>query len=309
VASRIILPELSQNAVSRPKDFSQQMNVFLRASLPLLLLLAPLSMHSQAAPSEKEITKRLESLRSVPDSQRGASTGALARDMRTLPAGMPKLRLAVGLSHLATEGDPGRDNLQAVTTTLAMALTETPVPGKNGKPASPYLDLARLTHYEGLTTDMNDPQYTQALAILDANDVDVQKADFTLKDLKGKKVTLSELRGKIVLVNFWATWCPPCRKEMPDLDAIYNHFQSQGLVIVSITDEEMFKVGTYINQIGYKYPILLDPNRKVAQQFHVEGIPRNFVFDREGKLVAQSIDMRTQRQLLDMLAKGGLKPQ
>jgi peroxiredoxin len=285
------------------------MNFFLRVSLPLLLLLAPLSIHSQAAPSEKDITKRLENLRSVPDSQRGASTGALARDIRTLPPGMPKLKVAVGLSHLATEGDPGRDNLQAVTTTLAMALTETPVPGKDGKPSSPYLDLARLTHYEGLTTDMSDPQYTEALAILEANDADVQKADFTLKDIKGKKVTLSELRGKIVLVNFWATWCPPCRKEMPDLDLIYNHFQSQGLVIVSITDEDILKVGTYISLSGYKYPILLDPGRKVSQQFHVEGIPKSFVFDREGKLVAESIDMRTQRQLLEMLAKGGLKPQ
>jgi peroxiredoxin len=275
----------------------------------LVLLLAPLSLHSQAAPSEKEITKELDGLRSVPDAQRGAKTGAIALEIRSMPAGLPKLRFAVGLSHLATEGDPGRDNLQAVTTTLASALKENPVPGKGDKPASPYLDLARLTHYEGLTADLTDPQYTQALAILTANDADIQKADFTLKDLKGKKVTLSELRGQIVVVNFWATWCPPCRKEMPDLDLIYNHFKSQGLVIVSITDEEMFKVGSYISQSHFTYPILLDPERKAAKEFHVEGIPRTFVFDREGKLVAQSIDMRTQRQLLNMLAQAGLKPQ
>ena len=141
------------------------------------------------------------------------------------------------------------------------------------------------------------------------NDAEIEKADFTLRDLNNKKVTLSELRGKIVMVNFWATWCPPCRKEMPDLNAIYNHYKSQGLVILSLSDEDMFKVGSYISQAKYTYPILLDPGGKVAKQFHVEGIPKSFVFNRDGKLVAQSIDMRTQLQFLHMLAKAGLTPQ
>jgi peroxiredoxin len=287
------------------------MSRLLRIALPLAFLLAlPLTSPAQPAPSEKDILKQLQNLRSVPDDKRGAATGQLALDIRQLPAGMPKLKLAVGLSHLATEGDPGRENLQAVTTTLGTALTETPVPvAKSGKPASPYLDLARLTHYEGLTTTLTDPQYTQALDILTANDADIEKVDFTLTDTHNKKFTLSELRGKIVLVNFWATWCPPCRKEMPDLNLIYDHYKSQGLVILSITDEEMFKVGSFLQQTGYTYPILFDPGRKTATKFHVEGIPKSFVFDRNGKLVAQSIDMRTQRQFLMMLSKAGLTPQ
>jgi peroxiredoxin len=103
---------------------------------------------------------------------------------------------------------------------------------------------------------------------LAANDVGIEKVDFTLKDIRGKKVTLSELRGKIVLVNFWATWCPPCRKEMPDLNAIYTHFQSQGLVILSISDESLLKVGPFITSAGYHPPVLLDDGGKVAKQFH-----------------------------------------
>ncbi len=271
----------------------------------MALLITPFA---QSASSEKDITKQIDTLRSVPDAQRGARTGEIALEIRELPAGLPKLKLAVRLSHLATEGDPGLDNLQAVVTTLTTALAEDPIPAKGDKPASPYVDLARLTRYEGLTTTLADPQYTQALAILEANDADVQKADFTLTDLHNKKVTLSSLRGQIVLVNFWATWCPPCRKEMPDLDLIYNHFKSHGLVILSITDEQMFKVGSFIQQSGFTYPILLDPSRKAATQFHVNAIPESFVFDRNGKLVAQSIDMRTQMQLLRMLAKAGLTP-
>jgi peroxiredoxin len=277
-------------------------------SFAALLTIASASI-AQAPATEAAITKQIQGLRAVPDAQRGERTGDIARQIATLPAGLPKLKLANGLAHLATEGDPGRDNLQAVTTTLSTALTEFPAPAaKDGKPAEPYLEVASLVHYEGMTTTLTDPQYTQALALLDAQDADVQKIDFTLKDIHGKKWTLSELHGKIVLVNFWATWCPPCRREMPDLNAIYNHFQSQ-LVILSITDEDAFKVDPFIAQSGYTYPILFDPEHKIATKFHVSGIPKSFVFDRDGKLVAESIDMRTQRQFLLMLSKAGLKPQ
>ena len=93
------------------------------------------------------------------------------------------------------------------------------------------------------------------------------------------------------------------------MNLIYNHYKSQGLVILSISDEDAFKVGSYIAHAGYTYPVLLDPGGKVAKQFHVEGIPKSFVFNRDGKLVAQSIDMRTQMQFLRMLAKAGLTPQ
>ncbi|NYF81348.1 TlpA disulfide reductase family protein [Granulicella arctica] len=278
-----------------------------RTLLLTLALLTPTTLLAQV--SESSITKQIQTLRSVPDAQRPAATIKTAMDIRTLPAGLPKLKLAYGLSHLVTEGDQGHDALQAVATTLALSLAESPQPAKDGGvPPGPYLSLASLVRYEGVTVELNDPLLAKAGEILAANDADVAKADFTLKDLHGKKVTLSELRGKIVLVNFWATWCPPCRKEMPDLDVIYTHFQPQGLVVLSISDEEMFKVGSFVTQANYHPPVLLDPGRKVATQFHVEGIPKSFVFDREGKLVGQSIDQMTQHQFLVMLAQAGLHP-
>ena len=73
-----------------------------------------------------------------------------------------------------------------------------------------------------------------------------QHADFTLTDLQGNSWTLQGLRGKVVLVNFWATWCPPCRKEMPDLEALYQRFKNQGFVILGISDEEAGKVKTVV---------------------------------------------------------------
>ena len=142
---------------------------------------------------------------------------------------------------------------------------------------------------------------------MDADDAKRQSADFTLADLQGKTWHLQDLRGKVVLVNFWATWCPPCRKEMPDLDALYNKFKDQGFVVLAISDEEAAKVSPFIAERKISYPVLLDPGRKVNDTFIVEGIPKSFVYDRDGKMVAQSIDMRTKNQFLQMLAQAGLK--
>jgi len=103
-----------------------------------------------------------------------------------------------------------------------------------------------------------------------------------------------------VLLNFWATWCPPCRKEMPDLEALYRRFEPQGLVILGVSDEDGDKVKPFIQQQGITYPVLLDAGRKVNELFQIEGIPKTFVYDREGKIVAQSIDMRTQKQFLEI---------
>ncbi|WP_263410479.1 TlpA disulfide reductase family protein [Terriglobus tenax] len=280
--------------------------------LAVLQCLALTATAQQADP--KAIQKAISTLRQQPDDKRGAVTRDLALQVRTLPAGLEKLKLADTLSHLVTEGDPGKEALQAVTTTLAEALNENPLPAKDGKPANPYFDVARLVRYEGTTAEVSDPQFATALQTMKDNDAEAEKIDFTLggfnlKDLGGKKVTLSQLRGKIILLNFWATWCPPCRKEMPDLQAIYDHFKSQGLVILSVSDEDSMKVAQYIGGAGFSYPILLDPGHKVATQYSVNGIPQTFVFNREGKLVARATDMRTQRQFLTMLAAAGLKPQ
>ena len=94
---------------------------------------------------------------------------------------------------------------------------------------------------------------------------------------------------------------------MPDLETLYQQFKDQGLVILAISDEDAGKVKPFIAQQKVTYPILLDPGRKVNELFQIEGIPKTFVYDRNGKLVAQSIDMRTRRQFLEMLAQAGLK--
>jgi peroxiredoxin len=256
---------------------------------------------------EKPIADEIHGLRQLPDDVRARTTKQIALQIRQLPLTSNKWQLANALAMLSTEGDFGRDTLQEVATTLAAALRERPVPENRGQPAAPYIELAQLVHFEHLNASLDDPQFAAAMAKIEADDARRRQADFTLTDLRGTPWTLKELRNKVVLVNFWATWCPPCRKEMPDLETLYGRFQSQGLVILAISDEDLDKVKPFIMERKITYPILLDPGRKVNELFQIVGIPKSFVYDRNGKLVAESIDMRTRKQFLEMLAEAGLQ--
>lgn len=249
--------------------------------------------------------EQIRGLRKLDDTVRARVTKQLALQIRALPVVPNKLRLAGGLANLSTEGDFGGDTLQEVTTTLAAALREQPPTGKPGEEL--YTELASLVRYEHMQADSDNPQFKEAVAKLQENDAKREKADFTLTDLQGKPWHLGDLRGKVVLVNFWATWCPPCRKEMPDLQALYDKYKEQGFVVLAISDEDTTKVAPFLAERKIRYPALLDPGRKVNEAFVVEGIPKSFVYNREGKLVAQSIDMRTRSQFQQMLAQAGLQ--
>ncbi len=273
---------------------------------------------------EQPIADQIHGLRALPDDVRATTTRDLALKIRRLPATENKVRLAVNLAALSTEGDFGHDTLQQVATTLADALRAHPLPwaepkdagaagnGSAREPAYPYVELATLVRYEQVLaslegSDSNGEQYRAAMAKLEADDRKREHPEFTLKDLSGKSWTFSELRGNVVLVNFWATWCPPCRKEIPDLEALYERFGTKGFVVLGISDEELAKVEPFVRERKVSFPVFLDPERKVNEMFVVDGIPKSFVYDRYGNLVAQSIDMRTQKQFLEMLAKAGLE--
>src|SRR5579864_1220933 len=280
---------------------------FRSALILISLLIVAISVAAQKptaswSAQEKPIAGQIAKLRSLPDDVRARTTRDLALQIRRLPASPNKLRLAMELASRATEVDFGHDTLQEVATTLESAIRK-----QNPKEEDPYLELASLVRYEHVNVSLDSPKFSAAMSKLEEQDRNREKANFTLTDLSGKNWTLKDLRGKVVLLNFWATWCPPCRKEMPDLETLYRRFEPQGLVILGVSDEEAAKVKPFIEQQGITYPVLLDPGRKVNELFHIQGIPKTFVYDREGKIVAQSIDMRTQKQFLEMLAQAGLK--
>ncbi len=249
---------------------------------------------------EKAISDQMGRLRGLPDNQWTETVGKIARQIQQLSASPGKGILIDQLGNLVTEGDAGHDTLQLVASTMSDVLRTSPN-------ASLYATLAQLARYEHCEVSLDSPQYRAAMAKLEADDEQRQHADFTLSDLTGAKWSLRNLRGKVVLVNFWATWCPPCRREMPDMEGLYERFGPRGLVILAISDEDAGKVQPFLAAKKYSYPILLDPGHKVGQLFRVEGIPKSFVYDRDGKLVAQAIDRRTEQQFLAMLEQAGLK--
>src|SRR2546425_11916635 len=283
----------------------------LTLSLSIILVVMRGSVHAKSqepawTKQEAAVRVKFRRLRSLPDDVRARTTKQLAIDIRRLPPNPHKLDLAFAVANLSTEGDFGRDTLQEVAATLADALREDPPPTMGTEPAPPYVELAELVRYEHVKANADNPQFTAAFAKLAANDQSRQKADFTLSDLQGKTWTLQALRGKVVLVNFWATWCDPCRREMPDLETLYRRFKNQGLVVLAISDDDAGKVKQLLAEKRFTDPVLLDPGRKVNDLFRIEGIPKRFVYDRDGKLVAQAIDMRTRGQFLEMLAQAGL---
>lgn len=107
--------------------------------------------------------------------------------------------------------------------------------------------------------------------------------DFTLDSMAGTSVRLSDLRGQVVLVNFWATWCGYCLAELPDLAAVYQEHQAEGFVVLGVdTQESIEQVGGFLKSNYLPYPILLDMNGKVARAYRVSTIPMSFLIDRRG---------------------------
>lgn len=283
------------------------MRTGLRFAAIFLLVVSVIFVAAQQQPAwstqEKPIADQIGKLRSLADDVRAPTTRDLALQIRQLAASSPnKLALAMRLAGRATEGDFGRDTLQEVTTTL-----ESAIKAEQPKDDAPYFELASLVRYEHMRASLDAPQFSAAMSKLEAQDRLRENANFTLTDLNGKSWTLKDLRGKVVLLNFWATWCPPCRKEMPDLESLYRRFGPQGLVVLGVSDENAETVSPFVQQKGITYSVLLDPGRKVSALFQISGIPKTFVYDRDGKLVAQSIDMRTQKQFLEMMAMAGLQ--
>ncbi len=107
--------------------------------------------------------------------------------------------------------------------------------------------------------------------------------DFTLMDLDGQPVSLSDFRGRPVMINFWASWCNPCRYEMPIIESVYRDRLDRGLVVLAVSiDDSPQAAADFIHQGGFTFPVLLDTNKRVANQYRVRPIPTTFFVDGEG---------------------------
>jgi cytochrome c biogenesis protein CcmG/thiol:disulfide interchange protein DsbE len=109
--------------------------------------------------------------------------------------------------------------------------------------------------------------------------------DFTLQTLTGESVRLSDLRGQAVLVNLWATWCPPCRAEMPVIQKMYEEYKGQGFTVLAIDmafQDDAAAVQPFVEEYRLTFPVLLDPSGATARQYELRSLPTSFFIDRQG---------------------------
>lgn len=141
--------------------------------------------------------------------------------------------------------------------------------------------------------DNSTPEQT-VQKVSSGNLVGSSAPDFTLTDMQGQQVSLSQFRGKVVILNFWATWCPPCREEMPSMEKLYQRHQDQGLVMLAVNIEENGQsvVSQFLQKTPYSFPILLDSKNAAQHAYGVFRFPESFIIDRNGVIVEKIIGGR-----------------
>ena len=131
--------------------------------------------------------------------------------------------------------------------------------------------------------------------------------DFALRDADGKLMKLSDLRGKVVFVNFWASWCVPCKKELPDIQKIYDEKHADGLEVLAINwqDNAETAIG-FLSSHNIHVPLLLDQSGSVYAQYRLQGLPDSFFVDRNGNIAALQFGSLTEAKMRERLATAGL---
>jgi thiol-disulfide isomerase/thioredoxin len=117
--------------------------------------------------------------------------------------------------------------------------------------------------------------------------------DFSLKLVDGRTITLGALKGRVVFLNFWATWCPPCREEMPSMEILYRRFRDQGLELIAVDIMEGDKaVSAFLSDNNLSFPAALDSNGRVSNRYGIQAIPATFIIDRDGKIILYTVGGR-----------------
>jgi thiol-disulfide isomerase/thioredoxin len=128
--------------------------------------------------------------------------------------------------------------------------------------------------------------------------------DFKLKDLNGKEVSLSDFKGKKVFLNFWASWCPPCKAEMPDIEKLYSETKDTDLVILAVNvGEGKSDVTSFLNDNKYNFTVLLDSDQNITNQYNIKGIPTSFFIDKEGNIVSSKVGGMSLDEMKSYISK------
>lgn len=121
------------------------------------------------------------------------------------------------------------------------------------------------------------------LSSVQAESMNVPAPDFTLESRQGENLRLRDFRGEVVMLNFWASWCGPCRQEMPLMDELYEQYKDLGFTILAVNvDEDRGEAHRFLDKVPVSYPILYDPESNVSEQYEVQAMPTTVMIDRDG---------------------------
>ena len=143
------------------------------------------------------------------------------------------------------------------------------------------LMLIAVAAFFALLKDQEKPKTVSALAVPVV--VDFSMPDIRLTDLQGQPVAFSDYKGQVILYNAWATWCPPCKEEMPTLEGYYRAHRQQGFVVIAIEDgQPVAEVAAYVAEMGLTFPVWPDLKWVASETFGINNLPTSYVIDRSG---------------------------
>ena len=131
--------------------------------------------------------------------------------------------------------------------------------------------------------------------------------EITVTGMDGVPKKLNAFRGKVVMLDFWATWCPPCRKGLPETNRFHQEFGSKGLAVLAISDEKKATVAPFLTQNKYAFPTYLDKGDVTNKAYHISGIPTVAIIDKNGNLSSYLVGLSSRETLLAALKKAGLQ--
>lgn len=201
----------------------------------------------------------------------------------------PKRNLALSVEGLSPKNRGGRAQVWIGATTVILLLVA------GGSWGLGQLDsILALTGLGGQKPVSNDALAVYRKMSFLPRPGRVAAPDFLLKTLDGQNRSLQQDRGKVVLMNFWATWCPPCIREMPAMQRLYERFRGRGLEIVAVSVDQgnPDAVRTFSEELKLTFPIVLDPEQATKQDYQVRALPTTFLIDRKGRVVAVGMGAR-----------------
>ncbi len=150
----------------------------------------------------------------------------------------------------------------------------------------------------------NDPPVTENEQYVPSSSTTSKAPNFTLVDTQGKKITLSDYAGKVVIVDFWATWCPPCRRGIPDLIDIQKQFKNKVAVIgISVDTDTKSNVVPFMKSMGINYPVVFASSEVVQAYGGIEAIPTSFIIDKKGNISNQHVGLTDKSVIIDEIQK------